>query len=317
MRARPPTLEIHVPISPTPSFLTMVRCLASSLRRFGGAHANAPLIVTVGDDPVDAGLARRAPWADELGVEFRWLPVEAYRRDIYYATALERFRYPFDADVVLQMDADTLVAGPLDELVEDAFTGRHLCGLIAHVSPFSADGLDRWESLMTAAGVDQDHRRHQHTGWPYMDEDPSRRWTPPYFNFGVLCAPADVMNEIGDDIYETMGIVNQIWETQFRCQLGLGLSVLRRSIPYVTMPMRWNFANDPRLEALHPHELEDVRILHVLRDHQGVSKRRMYDSLDNLRDIVARDDLVGVNKEVQRVLAEIIDTLRGPTLVAA
>ena len=39
--ARRPSLEVHVPIAPTPSFLRQLQCLTHSLRRFGGVHSGA------------------------------------------------------------------------------------------------------------------------------------------------------------------------------------------------------------------------------------------------------------------------------------
>ena len=39
---RRPTLEIHVPISPTPAFLYQLRCLTHSLRHFGGVYGSGP-----------------------------------------------------------------------------------------------------------------------------------------------------------------------------------------------------------------------------------------------------------------------------------
>ena len=52
-------LQIHIPISPTPSFFTMVQYLAASLRRYAGRFADARLIVSIGDDcePFDVAAA--------------------------------------------------------------------------------------------------------------------------------------------------------------------------------------------------------------------------------------------------------------------
>ena len=55
-----PTLEVHVPIAPTSSFLRQLHCLTHSLRRFGGAYRDAPVIATVG------GVSRSIPgWPSE------------------------------------------------------------------------------------------------------------------------------------------------------------------------------------------------------------------------------------------------------------
>src|SRR5437016_2489378 len=70
-----PSLEIHIPISPTPTFFNMVRCLALSLRSNGGAYRDAPIIATAGDRVVDPGLAGRLPWLKSYGLELRWARV--------------------------------------------------------------------------------------------------------------------------------------------------------------------------------------------------------------------------------------------------
>src|SRR5438045_3616168 len=94
-----PALEGHVPISPTPTFLNMARCLVLSLRRFGGAYRDAPVFLTVGDDTIDPGLPGRHPWLASLGVEVRWAPEEAFRRHSYYATGAARFGHDYRSDV--------------------------------------------------------------------------------------------------------------------------------------------------------------------------------------------------------------------------
>src|ERR1044072_9490324 len=103
----PSRAEIHVPISPTPGFLTRVRILAATLRRFGGALAGAPVIVTVSRDVEPYDLAAALPWSAELGIEWRWVDAELWTEHGIYATALSRFTHDFDADLVVQLDADT------------------------------------------------------------------------------------------------------------------------------------------------------------------------------------------------------------------
>ena len=65
LRGRP-TVEVHVRGGPGPEFPTMLQCLARSLRKFGGAYRDAPIVVTTGRGP---DLARRYPWLARLGVE--------------------------------------------------------------------------------------------------------------------------------------------------------------------------------------------------------------------------------------------------------
>lgn len=60
---RSPTLEVHVPVSPTRTFLNMAHYLTRSLRVRGGRYRDAPIILTVGAEKRDPDLARSSPGA--------------------------------------------------------------------------------------------------------------------------------------------------------------------------------------------------------------------------------------------------------------
>jgi len=170
---RRPSLEIHVPISPTPIFFNMVRCLAHSLRWNGGAYRDAPIIVTAGDRVSDPLLADRLPWLKSCGVELRWARAADFVRDDYFATGHQRLRYEHTADVVLLLDADILIARPFDEMVEAVFEQEIIAGLIAHVSPFEQakrEDLD-WHGLWRHWGLGRPDLAYEHTGWGYLSTD--------------------------------------------------------------------------------------------------------------------------------------------------
>jgi hypothetical protein len=298
-----PSLEIHVPISPTPLFLNMAHYLVSSLRRFGGAYRSAKVVLTIGDNEIDDSIAEANPWIPKHGVETRWLAKERFAHDSYYATALERFCYEFSSDIVLMLDADILISKPFEELILDCHRHQSFAGLIAHVPPFPEVGL--WQKVYDAADLGQVAFTHEHTGWGYMFSDEDRRFCPPYFNFGVLCAPRQIMRNIGEEIYQLMHRVNGVTETPYRCQIALSLAIAKLAIPYRCLPMRFNFANDVFLEALHGQELPHAAILHLLRDHQGIYKTRLYGDRHNVEEMLARKDLRGINLMAQDVLRQI------------
>lgn len=312
-----PSLEIHVPISPTPVFFNMVRCLVGSLRHYGGTYADAPVIVTVGADEVDMAITQRLPWIGEAGVEVRWAPRSIFQRDSYYATATERLCYDFQSDVVMLLDADTLVAAPFDDLVSEVYAGRYLAGLIAHASPFRE--RDHWPNLYEEFELGEVTRPHEHTGWGYMDTDPGRRFTPPYFNLGVICAPAEVVAAIGEHAYDFMHRISDVVDTPFRCQLTVSLAVTALGLGYRCLPMRYNFANDLRLEALHHGEMSDLRIVHLLRrSHQGMDKWEIYRDVDSLRSVTERVELRGVNGVARDIFSAILPDLEAvPTMSPA
>ncbi|HYU32898.1 MAG TPA: hypothetical protein VEW48_12110 [Thermoanaerobaculia bacterium] len=299
---RHPTLEVHIPVSPTRTFLHMAHYLTRSLRVRGGRYRDAPIVLTVGAEKRDPDLVRNHPWMADNGVEVRWVDEALFAQESWYATACERFRYELRSDVVLALDADTLIAGPLDELVEEAHRTGALCGVVAHMPPFSR--REQWEEVYRACGLGKVETPCEHTGWGYMFQDESLRRCPPYFNLGVLAAPAGLMRRIGSTIYELMADVDAVQRTIFRVQIAVSLAVTRFGLPFRALPFRWNFANDPLLEALHAGELGDVRIIHLLRNHQFY-KDELYASLDNVEAMLARTDLRVINALAQRLLAEL------------
>lgn len=294
-------------MSPTPTFLNMAHYLTRSLRVRGGRYRDAPVILTVGDERRDPDLARKHPWMADNGVEVRWVDQDLFARESFYATACERYRYEFRSDVVLALDADTLIAGPLDELVEEAHRSGALCGVVAHVPPLAR--REQWQAIYDSLGLGELKTPCEHTGWGYMFQDESMRYCPPYFNLGVLAAPAAVMRSIGRDIYELMTAVDAVERTAYRVQIAVSLAVARFGLPFRALPFRWNFVNDPLLEALHAGELGEARILHLLRRHQ-VNKDELFASLDNVEAMLARTDLRVINELAQKLLGEIHPRVR-------
>jgi hypothetical protein len=308
---RLPSLEIHIPISPTPTFFNMVRCFTQALRRCGGRYRNAPLILTVGDTEVDPALADRLPWLRPNGIELRWLPAERFATDAFFATALERFRHDFTADVVLMLDADVLPARPFVEMVERVVTYQALGGVIGYVSPFEFIGRDDdpWQKLYDHFGFGTAPLRHEHSGWGVLTNNPAFRYCPVYFNLGVLCAPREVMSRIGREIFDLMYAVDRFIDSHFRCQLALAAAIKKLELPYESLPLRYNFANHGEMEERHAEELEQVRFLHM-NGPLPVPKEELFADLEQLEAFVRRPGLRGFGRKVQQVLAAVVPKIR-------
>ena len=304
---RRPTLEVHVPVSPTPTFLNMAHYLTHSLRARGGRYRDAPIILTVGAEQCDPDLARNHPWMRHHGVEVRWVDPALFARESWLGTASERFRHEFASDVVLFLDADTLIVRPLDELIDETHRTGAVCGVVAHMPPF--DRREQWEAVYRACGLGAPETPCEHTGWGYLFNDETLRRCPPYFNLGVVAAPAAVMRRVGDVIYDLMAAIDAVHRTIYRIQIALALAVTRFALPFRALPFRWNFANDPLLEALHADELPHIRIIHLLRKHQ-IYKHDLYADLANVEAMLARTDLRVVNALAQRLLAELHPRVR-------
>jgi len=207
--------------------------------------------------------------------------------------------------VVLFLDADVLVARPFDELIERVYAEQAVAGMIAHVSPFLSPKVQiNWRELFRECRFPDPPLLHEHTGWGAMFNDPAHRYCPPYFNFGVICAGRDVANEIGKHIMTYTARIREAHNTRFACQLALTATILQRRLNYICLPMRYNFANDPRLERKYAEELPYAKFLHLLRPHQTY-KMKLFESDRSVRSFIERRDLTGINRAAQGVLSAI------------
>lgn len=307
---RRPTLEVHVPISPTPSFLNQLRCLTHSLRRFGGAYRNAPVIATVGWDHVDHDLAKRMPWLAANNIELRWTPPAEFAAHNYFATTAARLKHQFRSDMVLLLDADTLVRRPLDPLINQAYRTQSLAGTIAHTTPLPTGRLEQvdWPGLFEICGLKALPLEYEHTGWGYFFGNPAHRFCPPYFNYGVIAAPARVVASIGQVFERHLYRLRATMGSYFDTQIALTMAIAQLSIPVIALPLRYNMPNHPPIEALHHTELNHATILHLLAETY-FQRVETFASLESIEAFLHRTDLRLVSRMAQMVMQEIYPKL--------
>jgi hypothetical protein len=301
-----PTLEIHVPITPNRLMTNMVHCLVLTLRRFGGAYSDARFVLTIGDRDFDyAAYENGVPWLRRRGVEVRTVRDDLYETHSIGATAFQRFFYDYQSDVVLLLDADTLIARPFDAMVAEANTRRGVSGLIAYMCPFSS--ADRWQEIFADCDVPLPQLKFEHSAWGSYYDDPARRYCPAYFNFGVVCASRDAMTRLGADFLSVYQRVPRIDDTEFRAQVTLAVTIAKTNTPAAALPMRYNFSNHPDIEPAFPEELAHAAILHLLAENDGVYKNRLFDSEEAIEAFMARTDLIGTNELARERIAAIWD----------
>jgi hypothetical protein len=316
-----PTLEVHVPISPTPSFLYQVRCLTHSLRRYGGAYRDAPVVVTVGADEVDIGLAGRMPWLAKSGIELRWVSAEEFAALGIFATAAARLKHDYRADVVLCLDADTLIRRPLDALIKRVYRDRVLAGVIAHTTPLRDGRLSEpdWAQLFSLCGLAEPRLEHEHTGWGYFFADPRYRYCPAYFNYGAIAAPAEMLTRIAPVVQRHLVRLREVMACFFDAQLALAMAIAELEIPVLPLPMRYNMTNNPLIEALYHREIDHAVVLHYLSE-QHFRRRETFASLASLEAFLGRSDLRVVSQMAQELIRSIFPALvaeeRGAAAVA-
>lgn len=302
---RPATVEIRVPISPTSAFFTMVHYLAASIRLNSPRFAESRIVVFVGDEHPSVDVVRQEAWAKHYPIEWVWIDPAVFARYSYYGTAVERLHRHTPSDVVLILDADTLVAGPIDEAVELAHREQALLGLIAHVSPF----LTRkerppevwWREVFAAAGLDQPVLSEEHSGFGVMYSDPDARHCPPYFNGGVLFAPPSIFERLGSEFYRDLDAIESVLTSEFRCQLAIALAAARHRIRWQHLPITFNYPNDMPMYSRYGGELEDVRIFHYMRAME-FSKFEDFHDVSAVDRFLRRRDLSVVNERLANAL---------------
>jgi hypothetical protein len=293
-----PTLEIHVPISPTVFFFNRIHYLAASLRLNGGSLAAAPIVVTIGADEEPFDPASRYHWSAAYGIEWRWVPRELFRRHSYFATRLYRFLWPHRADVVLMLDADVLVAAPFADLVERAHRDQLLLGVPANATPVR--GTFTWEALFESAGLGPVPYAVEHSGFGCLYEDTARRMAPPYFNFGVLPVPARSAARIATSVFDELEIVAPL-ESVYRGQMSTTLAIVRQQVAWATMPFRYNFVNDECYLRRYREDFDDLRLFHFLNT-RTIHKDDTFASREHVERVLGRE----YEAEVDRRFVELL-----------
>jgi hypothetical protein len=304
----------------------MLRYLTESLLANGGFPGAVKIVVWVSPDAPYRDLAAEQAWARRLDLEWRWVNPELFREHGYAATGtLVRLAGPFEADLVLLLDADVLVSGSLAAVIEDAWEHQRLLGTIAHLSPFSF-GLEpplpnepSWRRLFDAAGLPPPQLCCQHSMWPLyaglprLVGDPEYRYCPPYFNFGFILAPRAQMQTLGATIERDVAAANQVFSTLFRGQLALTLALSRHRVAWRALGLEYNFpcTKPPAVFDEGTFErLDEVRVWHYIDDAE-ISKYRDFEGPETVGRILQRSDLNPLLAAFQRQLARVHERIIG------
>jgi hypothetical protein len=94
----------------------------------------------------------------------------------------------------------------------------------------------------------------------------------------------------------------------FDAQLALTAAIAELGLPAMALPMRYNMANQPLIEAIHHTEVDEAVILHLLHEHQ-FRRAEAFASLASLDALLARTDLRATNELAQDVIRAIFPAL--------
>lgn len=256
-------LQFLIAGSPNAAFCSQIAMFKRGLDYLGPPYSTAWVTAIFGD-----GEITQLPndWARHMqDIETVFVETADFRR--YNAFAQGDMRFEFvdrHADVVLMIDADTLLLRPIPELLELSLAQPALRGLIAHRSPFHDEGS--WEEV-AAAFLDAPLVFDQHYSLAYQVIDGARHRIPCpfYINQGVMCATPEIFLDLGPKMRELRHAFIERWPNLLfhSSQIALALAFAKHAIPHEAMAMRYNFVNRPsEADVQYPGELEQIAVLH-------------------------------------------------------
>jgi hypothetical protein len=305
------TTEVHVPISLNPTFAHMTYFLVKSL----AANANFPgdwrVVFTVSRDTSWNFDHPELAWAKYYPVEFRWVEQAKWDVHSFLATIEQRQSYNFNADVVLFMDADTVVAGSLRELVLDAANSNEIAGWPAWQPPNS-----NLREVLLARGCILSDWDLTYSGYGLAFLSP--KWCPPYFNCGFIATPNAVAQQISVDFPEDLHYFFGHYDDWYGCQVSLCLTIVRKNYNYRAIDMRYNLGNGslsrysltgPEADAAFARAVaacQDPRVLHYCVQTEAFSKRRDMGSWDRIGRFCDMEGLTEGNMILQETLKSLL-----------
>ena len=263
-------VEFLIAGSPTHAFLSQIAALKRSIlaRRWDRWQ---PEIRCFLGGPVDWNAMQR--WAPHIdGVDIELLATSRFAEEGLFAQIERRMDAASrNVGVHVLMDADTWVAGDLEDLLRNLGDLPCVAGCIAHYGFPTGSGharMDDWNTL--ASDVIRKSLSFEHE-YALIDRDApeSERKTPFYVNAGAVFITERALTKI----YRTYlpirkTLARRLANPYFAGQVALALSVAATNTSSIALPMRFNLPNDERAAFLYPDEVNDVRIVHYLRtDH--------------------------------------------------
>lgn len=305
----PLTTEIHVPASPTRGFATMLCFLAHSIAARAALPGPWRMVVALGRDGDLTPASPDFAWARDLPIEFRVADAaawdacarEAERRGVpghvHNATILRQLAEPYTADAVLFLDADTVVAGPLGDLVAQVAREDLLAAKPAWQPPPRLD-LD---AVLSHAGLTYRGPPLTYSGWGWSFTTP--RFAPPYLNSGVTLCSNRAASVLQRRLPGDFALVDAAFPGPYVWQVAQMLTVVRDALPVLALDERWNLgigeatpsilpgAEGAALDALGVAQARDARVIHYCTRTRRFVREREMGSRERLRAFLDAEGL--------------------------
>jgi hypothetical protein len=243
------------------------------LDRHGGIYRDARLVMSLDCGELPPLPERWKPYLDR--VEFHAAPVDRHvlingEHVDFGDSRLHSYTLADDsADLSFVCDADTLLLRPFDPAFLDELISQQpmVAAVTGHTPPPLVDI----------------------NGRPMADTDPVRFWQrlfqetlgrpaplrlryslfdgdcPFYINYGLVATTPAIMHRLHAALVAVEARVRAVLDSMYYGQLAMAVAVESLDLPVRSLPMRFNFPNDPRAETRWPRELPEVHLLHYQR----------------------------------------------------
>lgn len=312
----PVLLELRSTIAPEPSFFRRIHYLAASVEALGIGKDEYEIVVSVGSVRPPSDLYETLPWSRTYPITWRWVDQQLFSKLGYRASNLDRASIGSRAKFLMLVDSDILFNDDISELLKFVADPPSVCGVMAHWPPFKPtvrmplirirrkrNAKKWWAPLFEAFGLEPPEHEFELAGWKLMDPTVSR-WSPAYFNGGIIVGPSKQMLEMLSHIEAADSVVHSFEDFYHSAQITRTLAQYKAGVTLRSLPMRYNFPNDHRFEEIYPVESENVKIIHYLR-RSIIDRSRDFQSAQSVQEMMARDDLTGVNRIFQRKISSL------------
>ncbi len=308
-----PRLEFRMPMSPSAGFYRQARLFRFALDRLGGDYEKALLTVTVGDNPDMEAVMRENTWSKDRNV--RWLPVPRAIFDEFgiHGTADYRYIPASDADIVLMVDADTVLVRPIDDLLDriDA-DAAVLYGHMAHYPPTDltltcglVDAEGRfWAALFNHFGIKDLVAVHPYS----MDVGGVHGLAPPYFNLGFLAMTQSALAYLRANVFDVQRELMAVFPTHMRCQFAVTIIGLKYLDRLECLGAQYNLANDDVHFRANRVTAADARLIHYLRETEFL--RMTFLDPDKIEETIQRSYVNAASKLVAGIVADYSEALK-------
>lgn len=249
--------------------------LAVSLRRLGGASANAPMVVGFVDGVEPRFRQRLARLDVDVEVVARVDPTYPYANKLRMLELDHR-----ECDVLVALDCDTVVVGDPTSFVTSAGSVR--------AKPVDCDFLspEQWRRLFTALDLPIPERRFWTTTFGQR--------TYPYFNSGVVVVPRERCRGLFDAWLHHIYALNDVFDrypdiAEYRAytdQMALTCALVQDRTPLEPLPVQANFPTHLRIHPDRWDPSDPPRIVHYHHrvDRNGFLQPTSYETVNRAID---------------------------------